>query len=41
MFGGARYARLIIKAERPISLTVWAPAAISIPRKSARADLRF
>jgi hypothetical protein len=31
----------IIDAERPISLTVWTPAAISIPRKSAQADLRF
>src|SRR5262249_10781659 len=31
----------IITAERPISLTVSAPAAISIRRTSARADVRF
>ena len=29
----------IIDAERPISLTVWTPAAISIPRKSAQRRL--
>jgi len=31
----------IIDAERPISLTVSAPAAISMRRTSARVDVRF
>jgi hypothetical protein len=31
----------IMNAERPISLTVSAPAAISMPRTSARVDVRF